>query len=176
MLVCHGWGLTGPTPLDQIATHSHNVPYIDSLSLSLTLFREARTLTPRSCHERSEIQGRNHKESRQQVGKAGGDKWKTMSDADKAPFVAKAAKRKTEYNKNMAAYNKKQSEKPNDDEEEEDGSDKSKSEINDDDEDDDESGEVFICSELINENNNRSVSGCVSMDVLSLSFMENVIV
>ncbi|XXG39196.1 hypothetical protein AAC387_Pa01g0218 [Persea americana] len=75
------------------------------------------------------------------VGKAGGDKWKTMSDADKAPFVAKAAKRKTEYNKNMAAYNKKQSEKPNDDEEEEDGSDKSKSEINDDDEDDDESGE-----------------------------------
>lgn len=58
-----------------------------------------------------------------------------------------------------------QSEKPNDDEEEEDGSDKSKSEINDDDEDDDESGEVFICSELINENSNRSVSGCVSMGV-----------
>ncbi|KAG1361081.1 hypothetical protein COCNU_09G005440 [Cocos nucifera] len=39
------------------------------------------------------------------VGKAGGDKWKSMSDADKAPYVAKANKYKTEYTKNMAAYN-----------------------------------------------------------------------
>ncbi|XP_068639957.1 HMG1/2-like protein [Aristolochia californica] len=72
------------------------------------------------------------------VGKAGGDKWKSMTEADKAPYVAKAAKRKTEYNKNMAAYNKKQSEGPNEPEEEEE-SDKSKSEVND--EDDEESGE-----------------------------------
>ena len=34
------------------------------------------------------------------VGKARGDKWKSMSDIDNAPFVAKAAKRKTEYEKN----------------------------------------------------------------------------
>ncbi|KAK1320052.1 hypothetical protein QJS10_CPA03g02425 [Acorus calamus] len=43
------------------------------------------------------------------VGKAGGDKWKSLSDAEKAPYVAKAAKRKTEYNAKMVAYNKKQS-------------------------------------------------------------------
>ncbi|KAA8547591.1 hypothetical protein F0562_004020 [Nyssa sinensis] len=75
------------------------------------------------------------------VGKAGGDKWKSLSDAEKAPYVAKAEKRKTEYNKNLQAYNKKIAEGANaaDDEEE---SDKSRSEVNDDDEDDDdESGE-----------------------------------
>lgn len=70
------------------------------------------------------------------VGKAGGDKWKSMSEADKAPYVAKAAKRKTEYEKNMAAYNNKQTSTAGDSAEE---SDKSKSEVND--EDDDESGE-----------------------------------
>lgn len=70
------------------------------------------------------------------VSKAGGDKWKSMSDAEKAPFVAKAEKRKTEYNKDMAAYNNKQSKKGGNEEE---GSDKSKSEINDDEEE--ESGE-----------------------------------
>ena len=44
------------------------------------------------------------------VGKAGGDKWKSMSEAEKAPYVAKAEKRKVEYEKNMKAYNKKQAE------------------------------------------------------------------
>ncbi|XP_010103256.2 HMG1/2-like protein [Morus notabilis] len=73
------------------------------------------------------------------VGKAGGDKWKSMSDAEKAPFVAKAEKRKSEYNKNMLAYNKRLAEGGNGADEEE--SDKSKSEVNDDDEDEDESGE-----------------------------------
>ncbi|KAF5476257.1 hypothetical protein F2P56_007990 [Juglans regia] len=44
------------------------------------------------------------------VGKAGGQKWKSMSDAEKAQYEAKAAKRKSEYEKLMkAAYNKKQS-------------------------------------------------------------------
>ncbi|KAI8536805.1 hypothetical protein RHMOL_Rhmol10G0285500 [Rhododendron molle] len=66
------------------------------------------------------------------VGKAGGDKWKSMSAAEKAPFVAKAEKRKTEYNKNIEAYNKKLAEGPADDEE----SDKSKSEV-----DEEEDGE-----------------------------------
>ncbi|KAK4275048.1 hypothetical protein QN277_018190 [Acacia crassicarpa] len=63
------------------------------------------------------------------VGKAAGAKWKSMSDAEKAPYVAKAEKRKAEYEKNMKAYNKKQAEGPNaaDDEE----SDKSMSEVND---------------------------------------------
>ena len=71
------------------------------------------------------------------VGKAGGDKWKSLSEAEKAPYVAKAEKRKTEYNKNMEAYNKRLAEGPAEDDE----SDKSKSEVNDEDEDDDESGE-----------------------------------
>ncbi|OVA04246.1 High mobility group box domain [Macleaya cordata] len=72
------------------------------------------------------------------VGKAGGDKWKSMSEAEKAPFVAKAEKRKAEYNKTMAAYNKKLAEGSNADEDE-DESDKSKSEVND--EDDEEESE-----------------------------------
>ncbi|RWW86147.1 hypothetical protein BHE74_00005091 [Ensete ventricosum] len=42
------------------------------------------------------------------VGKAAGDKWKSLSEAEKAPYVAKAAKFKTEYTKKVAAYNKKQ--------------------------------------------------------------------
>ncbi|EXB56320.1 High mobility group B protein 2 [Morus notabilis] len=74
------------------------------------------------------------------VGKAAGAKWKSMSEADKAPYVAKAEKRKVEYEKNMKAYNKRQAEGVNaaDDE----GSDKSLSEVNDDDEgDEDGSGE-----------------------------------
>ncbi|WOL07247.1 HMG1/2-like protein [Canna indica] len=71
------------------------------------------------------------------VSKAGGDKWKSMSAADKAPFVAEAAKRKAEYENNIASYNKKQSEGSGEnasaeDEEEEEGSEKSKSEVDDD--------------------------------------------
>ncbi|XP_076889869.1 HMG1/2-like protein isoform X2 [Bidens hawaiensis] len=61
------------------------------------------------------------------VGKAGGAKWKSMSDAEKAPYVAKAEKRKTEYEKNMTAYSKKLAAGGND---EDDDSDKSKSEVN----------------------------------------------
>ncbi|KAF3341324.1 DNA-binding protein MNB1B-like protein [Carex littledalei] len=73
------------------------------------------------------------------VGKAGGEKWKTLSEAEKAPYVAKANKLKSEYNNKMNAYNKKQAEpkeKPADDDEEE--SDKSKSEVHDDDDEDDD--------------------------------------
>ncbi|KAK9164721.1 hypothetical protein Syun_005623 [Stephania yunnanensis] len=73
------------------------------------------------------------------VGKAGGDKWKSLSDADKAPYIAKAEKRKADYNKSMQAYNKKLEEGPTAAEEEE--SDKSKSEVNDDEDEDDESGD-----------------------------------
>ncbi|KAK7286905.1 hypothetical protein RJT34_22251 [Clitoria ternatea] len=67
------------------------------------------------------------------VGKAGGEKWKSLSNAEKAPYEAKAAKRKAEYEKLMNAYNKKQASSADDE------SDKSKSEIND--EDDEASGE-----------------------------------
>ncbi|CAM6011215.1 unnamed protein product [Sphagnum balticum] len=71
------------------------------------------------------------------VGKAGGEKWKDMSDAEKAPYINKATQKKSEYVKTLAAYKQKQ-----DDDEEEDGdaeeSDKSKSEINDDEDDEDE--------------------------------------
>ncbi|KAI3712781.1 hypothetical protein L1987_71346 [Smallanthus sonchifolius] len=76
------------------------------------------------------------------VGKAGGEKWKSLSEAEKAPFAAKAEKRKSEYDKTLQAYNKKLAEGKQDEEEEEDESDKSKSEVHDDeDEDDDDSGE-----------------------------------
>ncbi|XP_059642612.1 HMG1/2-like protein [Cornus florida] len=67
------------------------------------------------------------------VGKAGGDKWKSFSEADKAPYLAKAEKRKTDYNKNILAYNKKLAE--------EEESEKSKSEVQDDEDEEDESGE-----------------------------------
>ncbi|KAL6180842.1 hypothetical protein ACLB2K_047501 [Fragaria x ananassa] len=44
------------------------------------------------------------------VGKAAGAKWKSMSDSEKAPYVAKSDKRKVEYEKLMKAYNMKQAE------------------------------------------------------------------
>ncbi|GKA60499.1 HMG1/2-like protein [Tanacetum coccineum] len=66
------------------------------------------------------------------VGKAGGAKWKAMSDSEKAPFVTKAEQRKKDYDKTLAAYNKKLAAGTND---EENDSDKSKSEVNDNEED-----------------------------------------
>lgn len=60
------------------------------------------------------------------VGKAGGQKWKSMSEAEKAPYEAKAARRKSEYEKVLNTYNKKQ-ESVKDDADEE--SEKSKSEV-----------------------------------------------
>ncbi|KAL8140717.1 hypothetical protein V2J09_006738 [Rumex salicifolius] len=69
------------------------------------------------------------------VGKAGGAKWKSMSDAEKAPYEAKAAKRKVDYEKEMSAYTKKQEAA-----EEEEESDKSKSEIHDEDNESEEDG------------------------------------
>ncbi|CAD5195633.1 unnamed protein product [Musa acuminata subsp. malaccensis] len=74
------------------------------------------------------------------VGKAAGDKWKSLSEAEKAPYVAKAAKFKTEYTKKLASYNKNQVQLSNlsgggsHDADDEDESDKSSSEVNDDDE------------------------------------------
>ncbi|CAI0424238.1 unnamed protein product [Linum tenue] len=41
------------------------------------------------------------------VGKAGGQKWREMSAAEKAPYEAKAGKKKDEYGKLMDAYNNK---------------------------------------------------------------------
>ncbi|XP_059661069.1 HMG1/2-like protein [Cornus florida] len=40
------------------------------------------------------------------VGKAGGLKWKSMTDSEKAPHIAKAAKKKAEYDKAMEEYKK----------------------------------------------------------------------
>ncbi|XP_038724074.1 HMG1/2-like protein [Tripterygium wilfordii] len=73
------------------------------------------------------------------VGKAAGARWKSMSDADKAPYVEKAEKRKSDYNKNMEAYNKKL--EGTNVEEEEESDEKSRSEVHDDEEDEDETGE-----------------------------------
>ncbi|XP_042441280.1 HMG1/2-like protein [Zingiber officinale] len=80
---------------------------------------------------------------------AGGDKWKSLTEEEKAPYIAKAAKLKADYTKTMAAYNKGQSgggegsratatDEEEEEEEEGEESDKSKSEVNDDDEDDEE--------------------------------------
>ncbi|KAH9296826.1 hypothetical protein KI387_028508 [Taxus chinensis] len=65
------------------------------------------------------------------VGKACGEKWKAMSEKEKAPYVAKAAQMKTEYDRSMVAYKKKK-----DAAEAQEESEKSKSEINDDEDDD----------------------------------------
>jgi len=70
------------------------------------------------------------------VGKAGGEKWKSLTDAEKVPYIEKAEKRKADYEKNMNSYNKRLEEGAQD--EPEDESDKSKSEVND---EDDDSGE-----------------------------------
>jgi len=69
------------------------------------------------------------------VGKAGGDKWKSMTTEDKAPYVTKAIKRKAEYEKAMEAYNAKQGQSEDAGEED---SDKSKSEVNDEDDEEEE--------------------------------------
>ncbi|KAM6574260.1 hypothetical protein CsatA_022587 [Cannabis sativa] len=65
------------------------------------------------------------------VGKAGGERWKSLTPADKAPYEAKAAKRKVDYEKQMKTYNKKQEGMADDGDEE---SDRSKSEVHDEDE------------------------------------------
>ncbi|CAA6663150.1 unnamed protein product [Spirodela intermedia] len=57
------------------------------------------------------------------VGKAGGAKWKSLTEAEKAPYVSKANKRKADFQKVMADYNKKSTA------EEENESDKSRSEV-----------------------------------------------
>ncbi|CAN1303711.1 High mobility group B protein 1 [Linum perenne] len=66
------------------------------------------------------------------VGKAGGQKWRQMSAAEKAPYEAKAGKKKDEYGKLMNAYNNKQ---------------KSKSEVNDDDDDEEEEDNAPVAEE-----------------------------
>ncbi|XP_042037236.1 HMG1/2-like protein [Salvia splendens] len=68
------------------------------------------------------------------VGKAGGEKWKSMTEAEKAPYVAKAEKRKSDYEVTLKAYNKKLNDGGGADDE----SDKSKSEVNDEDDDDED--------------------------------------
>ncbi|XP_024364949.1 non-histone chromosomal protein 6 [Physcomitrium patens] len=72
------------------------------------------------------------------VGKAGGEKWKSMSEAEKQPYMQKAVQKKSEYDKTLSAYNKKQDDDEEDEEVEAEESDKSKSEINDDEEDEEE--------------------------------------
>ncbi|KAF2292207.1 hypothetical protein GH714_016598 [Hevea brasiliensis] len=62
------------------------------------------------------------------VGKAGGAKWKSMSDSDKAPYAEKALNKKTEYEKAVEAYQKQKLNNNGDNEE----SEKSTSEIHDD--------------------------------------------
>lgn len=84
------------------------------------------------------------------VGKAGGEKWKSLSAAEKSPYEAKAAKRKAEYGKLMNAYNNKQVESSDDEDEEEKEEEKekrSKPEVHD--EDAEDSGQVLIAYEIL---------------------------
>lgn len=72
------------------------------------------------------------------VGKACGDKWKEMNEEEKAPFVAKAAQKRAEYEKALSTYSQKKitggsTLGSGGDEAEE--SEKSKSEVHDEDED-----------------------------------------
>ncbi|MED6133778.1 High mobility group [Stylosanthes scabra] len=64
------------------------------------------------------------------VGKAGGARWKSMSDAEKAPYHAKAEKSKLAYEEDVRAYTKGLDEGGY--------SDKSKSEVHDYDDDEEE--------------------------------------
>lgn len=71
------------------------------------------------------------------VGKACGDKWKEMSDQEKAPYVAKAVQKRAEYEKALATYNKKKTtggSTHDADADESEESEKSKSEVNDEEE------------------------------------------
>ncbi|KAG8642300.1 hypothetical protein MANES_12G074900v8 [Manihot esculenta] len=62
------------------------------------------------------------------VVKAGGAKWKSMSDSEKAPYAEKASRKKAEYEKAVEAYEKQKLSHSGDNEE----SEKSTSEIHDD--------------------------------------------
>ncbi|KAG0484301.1 hypothetical protein HPP92_008380 [Vanilla planifolia] len=73
------------------------------------------------------------------VGKAGGDKWKSLSDSEKAPYVAKAEKLKAEYQKKLKAYDADEDTKKESGDEE--ASEKSKSEVSDEDDGSDEGDE-----------------------------------
>jgi len=73
------------------------------------------------------------------VSKAAGEKWRAMSDEDKAPYVEKAGQKKQDYEKTKATFEKNESAsskkaKPQDDEGE--GSDKPNSEVEDEGSDD----------------------------------------
>jgi hypothetical protein len=78
------------------------------------------------------------------VSKAGGARWKSLSESDKAPYAAKAVKHKEDYNKKMDVYNNKpekssgRNKDEEDEEEEHAGSDKSKSEVEDEEEDEED--------------------------------------
>ncbi|XP_031103001.1 HMG1/2-like protein isoform X2 [Ipomoea triloba] len=41
------------------------------------------------------------------VGRAAGDKWRSMSEEEKAPYIDKAEEKKEDYEKQMTAYNEK---------------------------------------------------------------------
>ncbi|CAH9115830.1 unnamed protein product [Cuscuta epithymum] len=70
------------------------------------------------------------------VGKAAGDKWKSMSEKEKAPYIDEAEKRKEDYDRVMKSYKEKLIEEGGDRDE----PNKSKSEVNHE-EEDESSGE-----------------------------------
>ncbi|KAJ7547762.1 hypothetical protein O6H91_08G103500 [Diphasiastrum complanatum] len=71
------------------------------------------------------------------IGKAGGEKWKQLTDTEKQPYVKKALQKKADYDKSLAAYKLKKSNEDASPGE----SEKSKSEIHDDDEESEEEDE-----------------------------------
>ncbi|KAL6911807.1 hypothetical protein ACP4OV_000612 [Aristida adscensionis] len=78
------------------------------------------------------------------VSKAAGEKWRSMSEEEKAPYQEKAGQKKQDYETSKANFNKKEStssKKPKTQDDDGEGSDKSKSEIDDDDDEENEEDE-----------------------------------
>jgi len=74
---------------------------------------------------RAAIQKEVGKGSVTEVAKKGGEKWKALSDAARAPFEKKAAELKKKYEKEMEEYKKNNADAGDDDEEEEEDGDAS---------------------------------------------------
>ncbi|XP_042387592.1 DNA-binding protein MNB1B-like [Zingiber officinale] len=149
ILIWLNLGLIGGSVLGSFRTVKERLLTIGLAALSLDLFVRPQSAFFIFMEEfRKTFKEKNpNNKSVTAVAKAGGDKWKSLTEEEKAPYVAKAAKLKADYTKTMTAYNKGQSgggggsrAAATDEEEEEEGeeSDKSKSEVNDEDEDDEE--------------------------------------
>lgn len=66
--------------------------------------------SPRSQDHRITLKAENPGLSFQDVGRQCGEKWRSLTDEEKAPYVKKAEVDKARYQREMEAYKKKQAE------------------------------------------------------------------